>query len=158
MITVSKNSSGDEESVKVEHKRQNSVDDEPCPPLKRHAKQVPGAEPEPSNGIFSECPVSNQTRKVENPPLPFLVQEAKANKNRLREALLKRKHVLVAELRHLEASGSLIDFAESDFLCSDAPSPVPATTDAYAGADTPQDQEQRSVAVGRRGFERWHGE
>jgi hypothetical protein len=85
------------------------------------------------------------------PPISVSVQDAKQAKLSQKQALVQRKHLLERELRHLEASGSLLDFVESENVCNDAPSPPPMPT-------VSEEPQVSRGAINRKGFERWHGD
>jgi hypothetical protein len=153
MISSSKSLSGDGSPITAEHKRQSSPADEANLPSKRQAI-LSRADREASDSAARErlCEKFEGPDDDNSSSVPIV--EAKAAKIQLKEALLKRKTLLAAELRHLEGSNGLLDFVESDLLCLDAPSPAPTPT---VDDEQQQDEPVARSTVGRKGFERWHG-
>jgi hypothetical protein len=148
MISLSEASGGDDSVVNFEQNHQTSPPDEPNLPAKRHAIMPPEIDdPSHSGGMDTEFSGGHVI-----PPIAVSVQDAKQAKLRQRQALVQRKHLLERELRHLETSESLLDFVESENVRSEAPSPPPIPT---AALEEPQ---VSRGAIGRKGFERWHGE
>jgi hypothetical protein len=152
MISLSEASGGDDSVVKFESIRQSSPPDEPNLPAKRHADMPPELD-DASNRADSGHNDAEFSGVHDIPPISVSVQDAKQAKLRQRQATLQRKHLLERELQHLEASGNLLDFVESESVCSEAPSPPPVPTVAVA-----EEPQVSRGAIGRKGFERWHGE
>jgi hypothetical protein len=150
MISLSEASGGDASSVNFESNRQSSPPDEPNLPAKRHALLPPEID-DASNRALSVCIDTDFSGGHTVPPISVSVQDAKQAKLSQRQALVQRKRLLERELQHLEASGSLLDFVESESVCSEAPSPPPIPT-------VSEEPQASRGAVGRKGFERWHGE
>jgi hypothetical protein len=151
MISLSEASGGDDSLVNFESNRQSSPPDEPNLPAKRRADMPPEIEDASSRAHSGRIDTEFSGEHAVS-PISVSVQDAKQAKLSQRQALVQRKRLLERELQHLEASGSLLDFVESESVCSEAPSPPPAPTVSE------EPQVVSRGAVGRKGFERWHGE
>ena len=110
MISSSKSSGADESLVVLEHKRQSSTADDANSPTKRQAILPSEADREMTTDTCNDRLDEKISGKENDISSSVSVEEAKAAKAQVKEALLKRKQILVAELRHLDASGSLLDF------------------------------------------------
>jgi hypothetical protein len=150
MISLSEASGGDASLVNFESNRQSSPPDESNLPAKRRADMPPEIDDASSRAHSGRCDTEFSGGHAV-PPISVSVEDAKQAKLSQRQALVQRKHLLEKELQHLEASGSLLDFVESESVCSEAPSPPPVPT-------VSEEPQVSRGAVGRKGFERWHGE